>query len=202
MCSFFLKGRGIYTYQVLTGAEQVSCNFLLHINLGFYWYTKASYTREEGIQLLYFKWYLLWCKILGTSTTWHVVFENSRFSLHLVQVKAQRLREGNLNSSTVLQEYLSLHSWRWQRIKACGRKGRLMRTPKMLGRKSCPKHFSLSPRPLPIGKLEALSRHCIQVLLINQDVYWWQNWLTSAERSHGWLWAQQEGYPLGLWLLC
>lgn len=42
-------------YQVLTGAGQVPCNFLLHINLGFYQYTEASCTREEGIQLLYFK---------------------------------------------------------------------------------------------------------------------------------------------------
>lgn len=42
-------------YQVLTGAGQVPCSFLLHINLGFYQYPEAGCTREEGIQLLYFK---------------------------------------------------------------------------------------------------------------------------------------------------
>lgn len=54
-CSVFLKGRSTCIYQVLTGAGQVSCNFLLHINLGFYQYTEAARTREEGYSAVIFQ---------------------------------------------------------------------------------------------------------------------------------------------------
>lgn len=60
-------------------------NFLLHINLVFLSIHWSKLYQGGRYSLLYFKWYLPWCKILGTSTTLHVVFENNLLFVNLVK---------------------------------------------------------------------------------------------------------------------